>query len=285
MKVRRLARKAGLAFAALAAAVVAALGFGAPVPIGEAFVLHPRHVPVSTWRAHSELHPFVVRARDGTALRGWIVDGKNPKAPWTLTFTGNIGTAASMVGIGMWFARRTGSTTVLWDYRGFGFSDGHPSIAATRDDALRVYDAIRRRSNRELVVYGQSFGTTIATRVAMARPVRALVLHAPPASATRLLSDFRDRNLPLVLHRLRPVPTATVRENFDLVDEIRAVRAPTIVLHGTRDSLIPIAEGRAVEAASGARVKRFVALPGVEHPYIDYETPGGEELVKFLAAI
>jgi uncharacterized protein len=285
VNVRRLARRAGLAVAALVAIVVAALAFGAPVPIGEAFVLYPRHVPVSTWRAHPELHPFVVRARDGTALRGWIVRGTKPKAPWTLTCTGNAGTAASMVGIAMWFARRPGSTTVLWDYRGFGFSDGRPSIAATRDDALRVYDAMRRRSNGELVVYGHSFGTTIATRVAAARPVRALVLHAAPASAARLLSDFRDRNLPVVLHRLRPLPTAALREDFDLVDEIRTVRAPTIVLHGTADALIPIAEGRAVQAASGARVKRFVALPGVEHAYIDYETPGGEVLVKFLAAI
>ena len=278
-------RRSGIALAALAAVAGTALAVGAPVPIGEAFVLYPRHVPVAAWRAHPELQPFVVRGRDGTQLRGWIVAGSRPHAPWTLTFTGNAGTAQSMLGIGMWFARRTGSTTVLWDYRGFGFSDGSPSIAATRDDALRVHDAMRARSRGELVLYGHSFGATIATRVATARPIRALVLHAAPSSATELLGAFRDRYLPPFMHRLRPIPTGAIREDFDLVREIRSVRAPTIVLHGTADATIPFREGRAVEAAAGARVKRFVALPGVPHPVINYDTPGGDQLVAFLAAI
>ena len=218
-------------------------------------------------------------------LRGWIVDGTRPNAPWTLTFTGNAGTAQSMLGIAMWFARRTGSTTVLWDYRGSGFSDGRPSIAATRDDAVRVYDAVRARSPGVPVLYGPSFGSTIAVHVATVRPSRALVLHAAPASAPRLFGDFRDNHLPWFMHRLRPVPTRAIREDFDLVREVRTVRAPTIVLHGTADALIPIAEGRAVEAAAGARTKRFVALPGVDHPVINYDTPGGDALVAFLAAI
>jgi hypothetical protein len=282
---RLLLRGGGIVLAALAVFAGAALAGAAPLPVGERWVLYPRRVPVSTWSAHCELSPFVVRARDGTLLRGWIVRGTRPNAPWTLTFTGNAGTAASMLGIGMWFARHTGSTTVLWDYRGFGFSEGRPSIAATRDDALRVYDTMRARSKAELVVYGHSFGSTIATRVASARPVRALVLHAAPSSATRLLSDFRDRHFPGFMHRVRLVPTSTVREDFDLAREIASVRAPTIVLHGTADALIPIGEGRAVEAAAGARKKRFIALAGVEHPVIDYDTPAGDELAAFLAVI
>jgi pimeloyl-ACP methyl ester carboxylesterase len=285
VRTSRILARLGMTLAVLATAAGTALAAGAPIPIGEAFVLYPRRVPVAAWRARPELRPFVVRARDGTQLRGWIVPGSRPNAPWTLTFTGNTGTAQSMLDIGMWFARRTGSTTVLWDYRGFGFSDGRPSIAATRDDALRVYDAMRARSGGNLVLYGNSFGTTIATRVATARPVRALVLHAAPSSATELFGAFRDRYLPPFMRRLRPIPTATVREDFDLVREIRGVRAPTIVLHGTADATIPIAEGRAVEAAAGAAVKRFIALPGVPHPVIDYGTPGGDALVAFLGAI
>jgi uncharacterized protein len=281
----RIVHRIGIALAVLAAAAGTALAAGAPIPIGEEFVLYPRRVPVAVWRAHPELQPFVVRARDGTQLRGWIVRGSRPDAPWTLTFTGNAGTAQSMLGIGMWFARRTGSTTVLWDYRGFGFSDGNPDIAATRDDALRVYDAVRARSRGDLVLYGHSFGTTMATRVATARPIRALILHAAPSSATELLGAFRDRHLPPFARRLRLIPSAAVRENFDLVREIRSVRAPTIVLHGTADATIPFGEGREVEAAAGATVKRFVPLPGVPHPVIDYDTPGGDTLVAFLAAI
>jgi pimeloyl-ACP methyl ester carboxylesterase len=156
---------------------------------------------------------------------------------------------------------------------------------ATRDDALRVYDFMRARSKSELVLYGPSFGATIATSVASARPVRALVLHAAPSSAPELLSDYRDRHLPGFMHHVRLVPTTAVREDFDLVREIGTVRAPTIVLHGTADTLIPIVEGGEVEAAAGARTKRFIALAGVDHPLINYDTPDGDALVAFLGAI
>ena len=66
---------------------------------------------------------------------------------------------------------------------------------------------------------------------------------------------------------------------------IGVVRAPTLVIHGTDDALIPIEEGRLVERASGARVKRFIALPGVTHDRIDYNTRATAGVATFLAAI
>ena len=274
-----------MTFAALFALGVLALAAGAPVPIVDRFVLFPRRVPVSEWRAHREFTPFAVAARDGTPLRGWIVRGRNPKAPWTILCTGNAGTVNGMIGVGIWFAEHTGANALVWDYRGFGFSGGRADIAATRDDALVVYDAVRTRSGHAPVVYGHSFGTTIAAHIAHERPVRALVLHAAPESVERLFSAMRDRNFPWPFHRLRPWPAPDVRENFAVADAVRHVRAPTLVIHGTADALIPIEEGRLVERASGARVKRFIALPGVEHDRIDYDTGAGAGVAAFLAAI
>ncbi len=148
-----------------------------------------------------------------------------------------------------------------------------------------VYDAVRARSKRVPVVYGQSFGTTIAVHIAHERPVRALVLHAAPASAEQLFGDFRDRNFPWPFHRLRPWPAPDVRDDFAVANAVRDVRAPTLVIHGTADALVPIDEGRMVEHASGARVKRFIALPGVAHDRIDYNTTAGAGVAAFLAAI
>ena len=285
MRARRALRWAALTFASLLVLAAVALAAGAPVPIVDRFVLFPRSVPVAEWRAHSEFTPFVVAARDGTPLRGWIVRGRDSHAPWTILCTGNAGTVKGMIGVGIWFAEHTGANALVWDYRGFGFSGGRADIATTRDDALVVYDAVRTRSGHVPVVYGQSFGTTIAAHIAHERPVRALVLHAAPASVERLFSDLRDRNFPWPFHRLRPWPAPDVRENFAVADAVRGVRAPTLVIHGTADALIPIEEGRLVERASGARVKRFIALPGVAHDWIDYNTPAGAGVAAFLAAI
>jgi pimeloyl-ACP methyl ester carboxylesterase len=269
----------------IAALTSIALAVGAPVPIGERLVLFPRAVPVSEWRANPEFTPFVVAAHDGTPLRGWIVRGRHRNTPWTILCTGNAGTVKGMIGVGIWFAEHTGANALVWDYRGFGFSGGRPAIAATREDALVVYDAVRTRSGRIPVVYGHSFGTAIAAYIARERPVRALVLHAAPSSAERLFSDWRDRNLPWPFHRLRPWPARAVHDAFAIAETVRSVRAPTLVIHGTADALIPIEEGRMVAHASGARVKRFIALPGVGHDRIDYATAAGAGVAAFLAAI
>ena len=281
----RALRWSALTFASLLVLAVVALAAGAPVPIVDRFVLFPRRVPVAEWRANPEFTPFVVAARDGTPLRGWIVRGRAANAPWTILCTGNAGTVEGMIGVGIWFAQNTGANALVWDYRGFGFSGGRPDIAATRDDALVVYDAVRARSGHIPIVYGQSFGTTIAAHIAHERPVRALVLHAAPVSIERLFGDLRDRNFPWPFHRLRPWPARDVREDFAVAAAVRDVRAPTLVIHGTADALIPIEEGRLVERASGARVKQFIALPGVAHDRIDYATPEGAGVAAFLAAI
>ena len=285
MRARRVLRRSAFAFAALLALAVTGLAAGAPVPVVDRFVLFPPRVPVSEWRAHPEFTPILVAARDGTPLRGWIVRGRDRNAPWTILCTGNAGSAKGMIGVGIWFAEHTGGNALVWDYRGFGFSGGRPGIAATRDDALVVYDAVRARSGHVPVVYGHSFGTTIAAHIAHERPVRALVLHAAPASFERVFADFRDRRFPWPFHRLRPWPAPDVREDFAVANAVRDVRAPTLVIHGTADALIPIEEGRMVERASGARVKRFIALPGVAHDWIDYDTPAGAGVAAFLAAI
>ena len=153
---------------------------------------------------------------------------------------------------------------------------------------LAGYDGPRIPDTWNYPIFTVADGTAVAFMgdpTSRLPEIAAALTDAPVASA-----ESRDDALRLLADLCAEVPDfATLEARFDLfgflVSEVRTVRAPTIVLHGTADALIPIAEGRAVEAAAGARTKRFVALPGVEHPVIDYDSPGGQELVRFLAAI
>jgi hypothetical protein len=271
--------------ALIAAAIVAlaaeVLWIGIPIPVGDAALLTPPpRAPLAAW-GRPGVERFDVTAGDGTPLRGWILRGR-PGAPWLLVCYGNAGSMSSTLGLASWFRSRLGLTTVLWDYRGFGFSGGTPGALATRDDALRVYDAVRTRAGGAPFVYGLSFGTTIAVHLAARRPVRALVLQAPPASARDEVRWLRD-HLPWPLRHLRPMPSRSVQIALDEAREIAAVRAPLLVLHGDADTLIPIVQGRAVERAAGSRDKRFVTIPGAEHTTVAYEgTPAGDAIAAFL---
>jgi hypothetical protein len=96
---------------------------------------------------------------------------------------------------------------------------------------------------------------------------------------------FRDRYVPWPLNRLTPAPARSVRIAMDVEDEVRAVRAPLLVLHGDADELIPIQEGLAVERAAASRDKRFVVVHGARHNDVDYAgTPAGDALAAFLAS-
>jgi len=277
-------RWCAIAFAAFVLVAVLALAVGAPVPVGDAQLLFPpERPPLAAWH-RAGVETLSVRAADGTELRGWILRGKRG-APWVLVDYGNASTMQNMWPLATWFARGLGYTTVMWDYRGYEFSGGHIDALASRDDALRVYDAVRARADRAPFVYGLSYGTTLAVHMAASRPVRALVLHAPPSDAVTAAFAVRDQFFPWPVNRLRPVPTRSLRIALDEAHEIARVRTPLIVLHGDADTLIPISQGRAVERAAGSRDKRFVVVPGARHNDVFYaNTPAGNAIAAFLAA-
>ncbi len=273
-----------MTFAAFIALAVLAVAAGAPVPIGDAQMLFPpRRPPLAAW-TRPGIETFTVSAADGTPLRGWILRGRRD-APWLLMDYGNASSMENMLPLATWFVQRLGYTTVMWDYRGYEFSGGSIGALASRDDALRVFDAVRARSHGRPFVYGLSYGTTIAVHMAALRPVRALVLHAPPSDATTEVFAVRDRFFPWPVNRLRPVPNRSLRIALDEAREIARVDAPLIVLHGDADTLIPIAQGRAVERAARSRDKRFVVVPGARHNDVFYaNTPAGDAIAAFLAA-
>jgi pimeloyl-ACP methyl ester carboxylesterase len=268
--------------ATLVALVAVALIAGVPLPVGDQFILHPPPRPrLALWTTRGFV-PFSVVAADGTVLRGWIVAGSTG-APWIMMSYGNGSDMLAMAPLAAWMARATGRTTVLWDYRGYGFSGGRPSVLATHADALRVYDEVRRRSGQAAWVYGLSFGTTVAAFLTDARPVRGTILHAPPSDADTEFRYVRDRFLPWPLHRLVPAPTPGIRDAFAVAARMRRARTPLLVLHGEADTLIPIAQGRRVEREAAAVRKRFIAIPHAEHNDVAYDrTPAGRAIIDFL---
>lgn len=279
---RRAARFAVSVAAAAAGLAALALALGAPIPVGEAQLLKPPPRPALAAWHRAGVETFDVRAGDGTPLRGWVLRGVRA-APWLLVCYGNAGSMQSTLDLAAWFEHRLGLNVVLWDYRGYGFSGGRTDALAARDDVLAVYDALRSRSGAAPFVYGLSYGTTLAVHVAAARPVRALILHAPPSDAQTAVLAVRDRFVPWPLNRLRPVPSRSLRIALDVAGEIAHVGAPLLVLHGDADTLIPIAQGRAVEQAAASADKRFFVVPGARHNDVVYAgTAAGEAIAHFV---
>jgi len=121
-----------------------------------------------------------------------------------------------------------GYDILLIDYRGYGKSRGNISEAALYRDAAFIYDQMTENySESEIVVYGRSIGTGIASQLAVKRSPRLLILESPYYN----LKDLARQVMPFV-------PAFLLRYHFPNHMYLPKVQCPIVLIHGSHDELI-----------------------------------------------
>lgn len=176
-----------------------------------------------------------------------------------------------------------GVEVVAYDYRGYGFSEGQPDVGSFRTDALAIHAKVAKEyAGRPVLVYGFSLGTAMAAYVASERKVDGVVLAAPFATAEEELPVFA-RRMGFGAEAIRTmVPAEDAKVAFNEVEMMRRSSAPLLVMSGTRDMLVPAAQGRRVMETSAAKTKRFVELRGAQHHETVFVTEAWLALGEFL---
>jgi hypothetical protein len=155
---------------------------------------------------------------------------------------------------------RLGAALAVIDYRGYGRSEGHPTLRALLADARPAFEGVREALAPALpvVIMGRSLGSACAAELAATLP-------EPPAGLI-FESGFSDvRGFAL---RRGLSPALITEDDVDTIGPLKKLagsRAPLLVLHGERDTLIPADEGRAAFAAAGTSEKQLVIVPGHGH--------------------
>lgn len=257
---------------ALAAFLFLATG-GCVVRIKEADLFHPNRA-VADVRGLPEIQPFEVKLEDGVRVRGWRVEC--PAADGNLLFLpGNADTAAWRLQHAMHLAKVMRLNVFVVDYRGFGASEGTPSLSRCAKDVLTVRDVIQNQDPQHpMGIYGYSIGTGFASQLAVKRPPDFLVLQAPPTSCEEVIA-FWDTRLPWYagwLVTLKPDP-ALLDPALRPVDFITQVKCPLLVIHGTADQVIPLVMGEKMFAAADSKQKEMLVLPGLGHNNMDPKDP------------
>src|SRR5262249_52343894 len=189
----------------------------------------------------ADVEEIVFEGRGGAKLIAWYVPARRGK-PTLLYFTGNSGSAASR-------ARKieaiaaSGYGVFMLNYRRFGGSQGWPTEANNIADAVAAHAYLQEEfgvAPRNIVAYGESLGTGVATRLALQRQGKALGLGTP---FTSLVDVGRQVwwFLPLRL---------VMTDQYRTIDRIGSVKVPLLIVHGARDSLIPVHHARQVYAAA-----------------------------------
>lgn len=236
------------------------------------FVFHPEPWIDRDWARASglPLEEVWLRAEDGTRLFGWYVE--NPAAPAVLLWChGNAGNIIHRLH-NLAELYRTGFSVFLFDYRGYGRSEGRPSEEGVCLDALaahRYVTATRRVPPERLILFGRSLGAAVAGDLAVKRPAAGLVLESPFPSVAAVV---RAHYFGLPLHWL-------LGSDFDLLGKLRLISIPVLVIHGDRDDIIPLDLGRAVFEAA-REPKSLYVIPGADHN--DTYVVGGQPYFRRL---
>lgn len=238
--------------------------FGALRWMEHAMTYHPLgYTPGSEWQPPANGTDVWIPAVDGSKLHGWFVKATQQPATATLLYCHGNGGNLTHVG---WYAEALatkGFDVLVFDYRGYGRSGGvltdETGIYA---DAEAAYEYLQREHHvapERLALYGLSLGTTAAIDLAARKPCAALVVESGLSSASEMASAALPW-LPSWLHWLG-------KNRFESAQKITKAHCPVLITHGTRDEVIPVAQGRKLFAAA-PKPKQLEIIEGGNHNLI-----------------
>jgi uncharacterized protein len=209
---------------------------------------------------------------DGETLLAWYAPAREGK-PLVLYFQGNAEGLGARVGRFTWLTA-DGTGLLALCYRGYGGSTGKPTEDGLIRDVRAAYDFARARSPaKRIVLFGESLGTAVAIALATEREIGALILDAPFTSTVDVAA---------AAYPFAPVRWL-MKDTFHSDERIGRVSAPLLVLHGERDSIVPIHYSEKLFALA-REPKRMVRFPQGGH--VNLDDYGAAKVIKeFLAGL
>lgn len=223
--------------------------------------------PTLAERGLGEMQVVTLRTRDGLDLVAWYHPASASRLT-VLSFHGN----GAFIGAHADLARKlvdAGYGVLLASYRGYSGNPGSPSEAGLYEDARAAMDFLAAR-NAQVVLHGVSLGAAVAVQLAMERSVRGLIVETPFTAAADVAAS---------VYFWVPV-RLLMRDPFETLAKYAALRIPVLVLHGTKDEVVPLAQFDRVYAAITAP-KRRVVIDGAGHNDI-WHHDGGRAALAFL---
>jgi len=208
---------------------------------------------------------------DGLRLNAWYKAALKNQ-PTVLYLHGNAG----HIGYRMPLARpliTAGFGVFLLEYRGYGGNEGFPTEAGLYEDGRAAMRYLLQQGIKpsQIVLYGESLGTGVATQLAVESDVCAVVLQSPFTS----LVDLARFHYPLIL--IKPW------DRFDSLKRIDSINAALLVLHGTHDQIVPYAQALSL-FKKAAEPKKMLHFEQHDHHTLWNSDAFIDEVVDFIRA-
>lgn len=205
--------------------------------------------------AGMEAEDLYMETEDGVTIHGWYFPHEGSNQVIVLSH-GNAGNISHRLDIAATLLE-AGAAVLMYDYRGYGNSEGSPNEDGLYKDMRAVMGHLtgeKGYSEQEVFQYGRSLGGAVAAWAASEYEIGGLVLDS---AFTGLRAMVRD---------VYPfVPSFLARYNFPTKEFIKSLDGvPVMVMHSRNDEIISFSHGEALFEAA-AEPKRFVELGGTHN--------------------
>lgn len=217
------------------------------------FVYYPAGKIVATpANAGLSFEDIILTTPDQVKIHGWYVPHEHPRA--TLLFLhgngGNISHRIEKLSI----YNQLGLSVFIIDYHGYGTSGGSPSEKTTYMDAKSAWEYLthdRGIPEKQIIIYGESMGSAVATWLASHVTAGALIIE----SAFTSIQSMGKHYYPYLPVKL------LARIKYPVIDYIKKVHCPVLVIHSPQDEIVPYQQGRELYETANIP-KSFLEITG-----------------------
>jgi fermentation-respiration switch protein FrsA (DUF1100 family) len=228
-----------------------------------------------------EFNEFFVPSFDGTRLLAWELKSKSKKPEnLVLMFHGNAQNLSAHFYNLSWLTEKN-TDVLLFDYRGYGLSQGSPDPKGVMEDGLKflqiAYDKFKSGGYKKFIIYTQSLGGSVAMRalqeVDWRSEISLLVLDSTFRSA-RDVASFKTKGLFGFL----------VSSDFTADPNLVHLTMPVLVIHSKFDPVINIKFGEMLYNSIPSTKKDFWKLEGAGHGDVFFAEKGKyrDDFIKYL---
>ncbi len=208
---------------------------------------------------------------DNLKLNGWFIP--HPAAKYTVLFChGNAGNISHRLDK-IKFFNQLGCNVFIFDYRGYGLSEGRPSENGLYIDTKSSYDYLLSRgiTPNQIIGFGESLGSAAIIDLAWKNKIFALILESA-------FSSGKD----MARHAFPFLPYWVFSIRLDSVNKIKSINIPKFIIHSLNDEIVPYKFAQGLYGAA-PHPKEFLQIHG-GHNSCFYESEGllREKIADFL---
>jgi len=229
------------------------------------------------------------KTRDGLELLGWLLPAKGPALGTVLQLHGNAENISTHFASLAWMPAR-GFNVFIFDYRGYGASEGAPSLEGAQLDIDAAMQTLLARADVDkdrIVIYGQSLGGALGAyyvaHSAHRGRIRALVIESAFSDYVGIAREkFAEH---WITWPFQWLPYLTVDDTYSPLPSMAQISPiPLLVLQGDQDRIVPVHHAQRLYEAA-LEPKQLWIVAGAGHIQTMGDPARRDRLVAYLREV